>query len=170
MHTTYISASIKNMFLCNICFIHVIRNCLMTSNWWQLQLVANQSDTSQKSLQAHFSCKSSLWLISMPTTHHPCQPNAPCSRAQYTSWKSWMSFSHPTGRKPLNSKHWNIILLLNLQYSRWTDRRSFISSFFLSRLSPKGSPCKSVTFSHATLRVGADSSTYFFFLIFIFWK
>lgn len=93
-------------------------------------MVANQSDTAQKSLQAHFSCTSSLWLTPMPTTHHSCQPNAPCSRAHYTSWQPSTSFSHPTGCKPPNSKHWKLILLLNLQYSWRTDRRSLISGFF----------------------------------------
>lgn len=57
MHTTYISDSIGNTFLCNICFIHGFFNCSMASNWWQPQVVTNQSDTAQKSLQPHFSCR-----------------------------------------------------------------------------------------------------------------
>lgn len=56
MHTIYGSASIRNTFVSNICFIHQICSCPMTSNWCQLQLVVNQSDTAQKSLQSYFSC------------------------------------------------------------------------------------------------------------------
>lgn len=116
MHTLYCSASIRNTCFSNVSFIHQIFSCPMTPNWWQLQLVVNQSETSQKPLQSYFS-SNCFTVIPFHAYHLSSTPAYwACSILQYTSkfLTAWFSFRDPAGCKWHNSKQWRHILLLNL--------------------------------------------------------
>lgn len=168
MHTLYCSASMRNTCFSNVSFIHHIFNCPMTPNWWQLQLVVNQSEMSQKPLQPYFSFN--CFTVIPFHAYHLSSSSAywACSILQYTSnfLTSWFSFSDPAGCKWHNSKQWRHILLLNLP-SGLTGHKIWFMAYLLSQHVRAGSmqillhvPIFVLFWPHPTVRHSKNQPTH----------